>query len=98
MVRTTSFFQYLITLLHQIVIVRDEHVVGNEHEFIVKQRPLCEHCASDVTETYCIPNLFPHCEIRIGLYLRDGAEYRIEEEATERAVQIVCNEPVFVQW
>lgn len=88
----------LFTILNLRVIVHDEDVVGNEHEFTVKQRPLCEHCASNETETYCIPNFFPYCEIRLGLYLRDEAEYRIEEDTTERAVQIVFNEPMFVQW
>ena len=88
----------LFTLLNLRVIIHDEDVVGNEHEFTVKQRSLCEHCLSDVTETYCIPNIFPYCEIRLGLYLRDDSEFSIEEESTEKAVQIVCNEPMFVQW
>ena len=88
----------LFTLLNLRVIVHDEVVVGDEHEFTVKQRPLCQHCTSNETETYWIPNFFPYCEIRLGLYLRDQTEYRIEEETAERAVQIVFNEPMFVQW
>ena len=88
----------LFTLLDLRVIVHDKDVAGNEHEFTVKQRPLCEHCSSDETVTYLIPNFFPYCEIRLGLYLRDEPDYRIEEEAAERAVKIGCNEPMFVQW
>jgi len=72
--------------------------VGDVHEFTVKQRPLCEHCASNETQTYWIPNFFPYCEIRLGLYLRDKAEYLFKEETTEKTVQIVFNEPMFVQW
>ena len=88
----------LLTLLNLRVIVHGEDVVGYEHEFTVKQRPLCEHCASNETKTNWIPNGFPYCEIRLGLYFKDEAEYRIEEKAAEKAVQIVFNEPMFVQW
>ncbi|MFC2032607.1 hypothetical protein ACFLUS_04515 [Chloroflexota bacterium] len=88
----------LFTVLNLRVIVHDEDVVGNEHEFTVKRRPLCEHCASNETESYWIPNTFAYCEIRLGLYFKDEAEYRIEEKAAEKAVQIVFNEPMFVQW
>jgi site-specific DNA recombinase len=88
----------LFTLLNLRVIVHAEDVVGNEYELKVKQRPLCDYCASNEIETYCIPNIFPYCEIRLGLYLRDKLECSIEEETAEKAVQIVFNEPMFVQW
>ena len=86
----------LFTLLNLRVIVHDEDIVSDVHEFTVKQRPLCEHCGSSETVTYWIPNFFPYCEIRLGLYLRDEAECHIEEETAEKAVQIVFNEPMFV--
>jgi len=35
--------------------------------------------------------------MRIGLYLRDKAEYRIEGETTDKATQIVCNEPRYLR-
>jgi len=88
----------LFTILNLRVIVHNGEIVGNAHEFTVKQRPLCEHCSSDGAETYWIHNFLPYCEIRIGLYLTDEKEYNIEEETTERAVQIVCYEPMFMRW
>jgi site-specific DNA recombinase len=83
----------LFTLLNLRVIVHAEDIAGNEHELKVKQRPLCDHCASNEIETYYIPNIFPYCEIRLGLYLRDKLECNIEKETAEKAVQIVFNEP-----
>ena len=88
----------LFTVLNLRVIVHYEDVVGDEHEFTIKQRRVCEHYASNETVDYWIPNTFPFCEIRLGLYFKDEAEYNIGEETAEKAVQIVFNEPRYVQW
>ena len=94
----SGIWRELFTILNLRVIVHDEDVVGDEYEFTIKQRPLCEHCGSYETVDYWIFNTFPYCEIRLGLYFKDEAEYRIEEKDAEKAVQIVLNIPMFVQW